>query len=416
MRLKGRLNSLVKYFAFLFLSACGGGTDQNFFSMLAVKERFDPRSTLTVRTSGIEKIDLLWIVDNSGSMSDEQASLSQNFHDFAQTYLARGWDFRTSVITSDAYLARQTGNANYGANNAENYAKLLPGIHDGVRPPVNSGVRSGLPVLDTISNLSLQQLVDAFVINAKPGITGSGSERGLESTIKFLNNNEIEDNCSSDNPAANCFFRKNSARIFAFVTDECDSSYKNLRPGVEPGLDCNRLAVRTDFLQNVKTQWDNYLRDLNSFGNLDPRYYTISIINQTALGGNEQYHGKELKAFTELVKADNTNTLGKYSTTSNINGNFSTILDEIGAQLQQVVQSQVSVNEFNLTRDPTGIDDMNMIIVFDNGSQITVPKTEYTVIGRLVSINSSYLDSMSALYGVIRDVFIEYTPLHAGQS
>jgi len=414
MRLRGRINSLIKYFAFLFLSACGVSTEQAYFSMFAVKERFDPKATIAMRSAKIEKIDLLWVVDSSGSMADEQASLSTNFHAFAQNYLARGWDFRTSVITTDVYLARQTNNAAYGANNAHDYAKLLPGIHDGIRPPVNSGVRSGLPILDVVSNLSLQQLVDAFVINAKPGITGSGSERGLESTITFLNQNEIEDGCSGDTPAANCFFRKDSARIFAFVSDECDSSYKQNRPANEKNLDCGQLAVRTDFLQSVKTQWDDYLRALNSPGKLDPRYYTISIINQTPLNGDNQFYGKELSAFTDLVKADNSNILGKYSTTSNINGNFATILDDIGAQLEQVIQTQVSVNEFTLQRDPTGIADMKMVLVFADGSQFVVPQSEYTVVGRLVSINTNYLNGMSSTFGEIRDVFIEYTPAKAG--
>lgn len=415
MRLRGRFTSLIKYFAFLFLSACGVGTDETFFSMFSVKERFDPRATQTLRSAKIEKIDLLWIVDNSGSMSDEQASLSTNFRTFAETYLARGWDFRTSVITSDAYLARQAGgNANYGANNGQDYAKLVAGVHDGVRPPVNSGVRSGLPILDTISNLSILQLVDAFVLNSKPGITGSGSERGLESTITFLNQNEIEGNCDTEKADSNCFFRKDSARIFAYVSDECDSSYKHLRGGNEANFDCSNLSVRTDFLQNVKTQWDTYLRALNTPGRLDPRYYTISIINQTPLGGSEQYHGKELKAFTDLVKADNSNMLGKYSTTTDINGNFANILDQIGAQLEQVIQTQVSVNEFYLQREPTGAEDMVMTLVFSNGFQLIVPRDEYNVEGRLVTINTEYLNGMSALYGLIQDIFIEYTPLRAG--
>ena len=50
----------------------------------------------------VNKADILFVVDNSCSMSEEQADLSDNAEDFVDTLVSAGTDFQISVITTDS--------------------------------------------------------------------------------------------------------------------------------------------------------------------------------------------------------------------------------------------------------------------------------------------------------------------------
>ena len=50
----------------------------------------------------INKADILFVVDNSCSMSEEQADLADNAEDFVKTLTFAGTDFQISVITTDS--------------------------------------------------------------------------------------------------------------------------------------------------------------------------------------------------------------------------------------------------------------------------------------------------------------------------
>ena len=50
----------------------------------------------------INKADILFVVDNSCSMAEEQSDLSSNAQDFVDTLVAAGTDFQISVITTDS--------------------------------------------------------------------------------------------------------------------------------------------------------------------------------------------------------------------------------------------------------------------------------------------------------------------------
>ncbi len=49
------------------------------------------------------KMDILWVIDNSGSMKDEQEALRENFNSFITNFIKKGYDYRIAVITTDAY-------------------------------------------------------------------------------------------------------------------------------------------------------------------------------------------------------------------------------------------------------------------------------------------------------------------------
>jgi hypothetical protein len=55
------------------------------------------------------RADILWIIDNSGSMGGEQAALSNSFSDFINGFVTLGLDFHLGVITTDMDLVGQSG-------------------------------------------------------------------------------------------------------------------------------------------------------------------------------------------------------------------------------------------------------------------------------------------------------------------
>ena len=74
---------------------------------------------------GPGKVDVLWVVDSSGSMSEEQAYLGDNFNAFITEIAALGIDFQTAVTSTDVCedtvpddLALRACPLNYGGNAA----------------------------------------------------------------------------------------------------------------------------------------------------------------------------------------------------------------------------------------------------------------------------------------------------------
>src|SRR5688500_7280074 len=54
----------------------------------------------TVDAAGCSKMDLLFVIDNSGSMGQEQANLIANFPMFIQVLDQSGLDYRVAVTTT----------------------------------------------------------------------------------------------------------------------------------------------------------------------------------------------------------------------------------------------------------------------------------------------------------------------------
>jgi hypothetical protein len=270
------------------------------------------------------KVDLLWVIDNSASMDPFQATLRAGISGFTKKYMNPNWDIRTAVITTDTYLANPAFQKYLGKpvtgleagkqasgyilnlfnqgkwrkpaawskdifNPASStltrsvtvndlvpawgpdYAKLLPGNHDGpisglcfeglkyfflgntactlrddyqtysgadhclnpganesgltqcVNTAINDTIHSGRAIISTLPPVGVPadanwtaQLIKDFTINVTTGSVGHGSERGLSSVLQFLNDNET-------NPATT-FFRKGSVRVVLFVGDEEDQS------------------------------------------------------------------------------------------------------------------------------------------------------------------------------------------------
>jgi hypothetical protein len=173
-----------------------------------------------VQTSG-QTVDVLFIIDNSGSMSEEQENLDANFSQFIQGAQQFENDYQIGVVTTDMVDGSESGR--------------LQG------PRI---VRRG------------PNVENEFGSAASVGTSGAGEEKGLEAAKAALSDPLIFDtgvSCQSD---ADCvepdqcienvcggqnrgFLRQNAALELVFVSDEDDFSDGSLN-------------FYVDFFKNIK--------------------------------------------------------------------------------------------------------------------------------------------------------------------
>ncbi|MEL6180847.1 MAG: hypothetical protein AAFS10_17945, partial [Myxococcota bacterium] len=68
-----------------------------------------PQQPGTPDNVSTNKVDILWVVDNSGSMCEEQASIREEANRFVQELADAGLDFQVAVITTDMEDPTQSG-------------------------------------------------------------------------------------------------------------------------------------------------------------------------------------------------------------------------------------------------------------------------------------------------------------------
>ena len=171
---------------FVVTNCGGGGGAGGGLSILPEEEDFVQNATFQKR-----QIDILWVIDNSGSMRPYQARLQNSFQSFINRFQSLNYDFRMAVTTTDAYVG--------GSNAQWQIGKL---------PPSGSGISGHRVITSTTPNLA-----DAFLKNVDVGIQGGGHERPLQSLRKAL---QLNDNAD--------FHREGSFLAIIILTDENDSS------------------------------------------------------------------------------------------------------------------------------------------------------------------------------------------------
>lgn len=138
-----------------------------------VSERF-------TAAADVDAVDVLFVVDNSGSMADDQQLLADNFAAFfADALTGNAQDFHVGVTTTDILSARAARGALVGS----------PSI-----------------ITNTTSNLE-----NAFQQNVLVGVDGDGLELGLEAM-----------RLAFEHPANAGFLRANAALSVIFISDEED--------------------------------------------------------------------------------------------------------------------------------------------------------------------------------------------------
>jgi hypothetical protein len=185
------------------------------------------QTDLRFTVSPDNKLDLIFLVDNSRSMAQEQASLARNFPLFMQELEGRGkLDLHLAVISSDVGA---------GGLNTDNCRGTG---HAGVfRTGNNCGLSDGATFLtiDKQGNKNFTgTLPDVFGCVATVGTGGCGYEHQLQSLRTALYRPEQQN-----------FLRPDAHLGIVLITDEDDCSgepdatlYAGDRPGEAPNLRC----------------------------------------------------------------------------------------------------------------------------------------------------------------------------------
>ncbi len=87
-----RLSALTAASA-IVLAGCGPKAAN--FSILPASQGTFQGSTAN------NKVDILWVIDNSGSMLTKQTNLANGFDSFASVFVSKGFDFHMAIVTSD---------------------------------------------------------------------------------------------------------------------------------------------------------------------------------------------------------------------------------------------------------------------------------------------------------------------------
>lgn len=174
-------------------------------------------------------VDILWVIDNSGSMSSSQEKLRKGLSGFANRFLRAGTDIQMGVITTDAYVASDLWSKflSTPVTGGTRTPRELQGAR-GTRPAWGSESAKLQTLIRTKSASSLPSLIAQFEREVVVGTQGMPEERGLNSVLQFLSDNE------SRSDFVNRLFRKGSQRVIVFLSDENDQSIEPSREGPEP--------------------------------------------------------------------------------------------------------------------------------------------------------------------------------------
>jgi hypothetical protein len=161
--------------------------------------------------AALGKSDILWVIDNSGSMAREQAQLASSFPQFFQHLQSQQVDYRIGVTTSDVF---------------NNGGKLVSGRG---YPSVIVGNSQDPNVANTPDPEA------AFAANIHVGISGSARDESMEAATLALQTLQESAGTALDAGQSVLFLRPDSALFMIFVGDGVDYSPNGLCPeGVAP--------------------------------------------------------------------------------------------------------------------------------------------------------------------------------------
>lgn len=170
----------VGLIASLLISACGK------LPGFAVDEKADLFKQVYSRN---DKIDILFVVDNSGSMAEEQANLANSFADFISHFDEKKLKFQIGVTSTDSRLSASWWN-NTGTYSTDCDGAPYPKPYQYF---ANNGYGSLLAFTGNSKILTPDSpnYITQFQQNTALGICGSGGESGLLAATQFLSPSKL---------------------------------------------------------------------------------------------------------------------------------------------------------------------------------------------------------------------------------
>ncbi len=212
-----------------------------------------------------KKLDVIWIIDNSGSMNDEQDALGSNFSAFIDDFIQRDVDFKMAITTTDTSSSSKKGRMVTGSDSKLTSAQ---------------------------AKANQDQFKDDFKALVQVGTSGSGKEKGLEASEGFLEK------------YGQSFLRTDAYLAVVVISDEEDQSPKSVEA------------------------YTNYLKSFKTNPGLIKTYSIVDVTNSNCCQngittGSARY--KEASSLTGGVVADIQNDF--YQVLSDMSGNIISLID-----------------------------------------------------------------------------------------
>lgn len=178
-------------------------------------------SQLTVPAAKPVPADILFVVDNSASMADEQANLAANFEFFINQIVGSG-DYQIAIVSTDQDSSggEREGQVSITYDDTSSYRPLsgINGDSCGELTALAHGCfRGPNPARRIIrSSQPKEEQISDFQANVDVGSCGSGNEAGLKSMRSALQQ-------TAPNQCNEGFLRDDANLVIIFVSDEEDT-------------------------------------------------------------------------------------------------------------------------------------------------------------------------------------------------
>ena len=265
-------------------------------------------------------VDVLWCVDNSGSMSDDQTALSSNFPQFINYAVSLNIDYQMGVVTAEI---NEAGKGDTGD-------MIYPGVlfqHSGdPRIITNSNPHPTTPPY-VPTNVNP---VTAFQANAMPGGCCADEQESCMEAVHMA----LSDPLINDDQANKGFLRQYARLVVIMMSDEEDQS---------PGA----VDYYVDFLKQLKGPRNKDLLSTSIITGVDRDGDVKNPPNATGCGGSSSGSGADPAVrYLDMFKK-----IGNGLAFSICNADWGTNMQKLG------LDAFVAVIEYYLSRqaDPTTI-------------------------------------------------------------
>lgn len=163
--------------------------------------------TQSVRVNNYKKVDILFVIDNSGSMGYEQQSMAQRMRNFLT--VIEGLDWQIAVTTTDP-TTTHTGKINNVTYTYYGDGDLIP-IHGQEQLEGNSKY-----VLN--SSMNLEEAQQKLGLTLQRPETGWGLEQGIRGVYRM-----VQKSTTSGSPQSS-FFRSGAQLAVVLISDEDESA------------------------------------------------------------------------------------------------------------------------------------------------------------------------------------------------
>lgn len=236
-----------------------GGTTTGGSNPVDVTENFIQKTEVS------SKLDIMWVIDNSGSMADEQEALVRNFSAFIHEFINKNIDFKMAITTTDGTATKK-----------------------GLMVP-----NSDVALTSAKAASDPTTFFNNFASMITVGTRGSGNEKGLEGTEGFLNRYgstflrpdaylavvivSDEEDQSAKVPSFYTDYLKSFkataglVKMYSIVDTGLTNSGTGIKTGFQRYADATNLTagivsnIRDDFAQILATMGDSLISLLDSF-------------------------------------------------------------------------------------------------------------------------------------------------------